>query len=58
MVELYQCGIGLAPFPRGQVSEPIRTDRNAYQPQGWKAYGRGHAPHLTVATLGDGELDP
>jgi len=58
MTELYQCGIGLAPFPRGQVGETIRPDSTAHQPQGREANSRGHAPHLSVATLGDGELNP
>ena len=58
MLELYQCGIGLAPFPGSQASEPIRPDRDTHQPQGRKTGGCGHAPHLAVAALGDDELDP
>ena len=58
MLELYQCGIGLAPFPGSQASKPIRSDRDTYQPQGRKTDGRSHAPHLAVAALGDGEFDP
>jgi len=58
MAELYQCGISLAPFPGGEAIDSIWTDRHTHQPQGRKTDSRGHAPHLAVATLGDGELDP
>jgi len=58
MAELYQCGISLAPFPGGEAIDSIWTDRHTHQPQGRKTDSRGHAPHLAVATLGEGELDP
>lgn len=55
---LYQRGVGFAPGARQEVVQCIRADRHAYQPQGRKADGRSHAPHLAVAALADGELDP
>jgi len=58
MTELYQCGIGLAPFPGSQAGEPIRPDRDSHQPEGRETDSRSHAPYLAVAALGDGELDP
>jgi hypothetical protein len=51
-------GVGLAPFPWGQASEPVRPDRDTHQPQGWETDSRSHTPHLAVAALGEGEFDP
>ncbi len=55
---LYQRGIGFAPFARGQAVEPVGADCHAHQTQGRVTDGRGHAPHLAVAALGEDEFDP
>lgn len=47
-----------APLARRQTRKPVWADCHAYQTQGRVTHGCGHAPHLTVTTLGDSEFDP
>ena len=55
---LYQRGVGFAPLARRQTGKPVGADGHTYQPQGRETHGRGHAPYLAVAALGDSEFDP
>ena len=55
---LYQRGVGFAPLARRQTGKPVGSDRHAYQAQGRMTHGRGHAPYLAVAALGEDDFDP
>jgi len=58
MWQLYQCGVGRAPLTWSQTLKPVGANGHAHQSQGRVTHGRGHAPHLTVASLGDNEFGP
>jgi len=51
-------GVGFAPLARRQAGKLVGADGHAHQAQGRMTHGRGHAPHLAVAALGDNEFDP
>jgi hypothetical protein len=53
MARLYQRRIYIAPFAGLEPIERVWADGHAHQPQCRETHGRGHAPHLAVAALGD-----